>query len=556
MEYKVACPQCRSALKSAKPIPAGTPIKCPRCGTPFTAPAPQPAAMAVPVGVTAVPFGAAAGAGARPPSSPAFTATPPPAGVNGNGHLAPPAPAKKPLSRGAVLGIVAGGVAALLVLAVVLILVCFSGDKKESAASGESGDAQAAASAAQQQKKNPPPPPPLITLPPAEQIKVDMAVQKGMEFLKKQQRPDGRWIGPQQIGYTALSGLTLLEGGLPPSDPAIQKAVKLLRQNEGRITLTYELALTILFLNRLGERTDRELIQKLALRLVAGQSPQGGWTYQCPNLSKEESDQVLSVLKELKHRTPQDLLADPSSAASQLKRRRNLAVLNTQDQPPGAFFGGGDNSNTQFGILGLLAARMHEIPLDNALALINKRFRSSQNGDGRWFYNGRGEVSRPTPKGQLPTMTCAGLLGVAVGFTLQKDAGPKGIVPEEDPVVKQGLDYLAKFIGEPGKVQPGAKPPMEELYFLWSVERVAVLYQLKTIHGKKWYEWGVEVLLANQNADGSWRGGGHGSSNIVDTCFAILFLQRANLAKDLTDKLNELRGVSPALTNRPPGRKD
>src|SRR6185312_8205629 len=38
VEYKVACPQCHSALKSGKPIPAGMKLKCPRCGTLFSAP--------------------------------------------------------------------------------------------------------------------------------------------------------------------------------------------------------------------------------------------------------------------------------------------------------------------------------------------------------------------------------------------------------------------------------------------------------------------------------------------------------------------------------------
>src|SRR6266536_519922 len=38
VEHKVACPQCHSALKSAKPIPAGMKLKCPRCGTMFSAP--------------------------------------------------------------------------------------------------------------------------------------------------------------------------------------------------------------------------------------------------------------------------------------------------------------------------------------------------------------------------------------------------------------------------------------------------------------------------------------------------------------------------------------
>src|SRR5207302_4089676 len=48
--------------------------------------------------------------------------------------------------------------------------------------------------------------------------------------------------------------------------------------------------------------------------------------------------------------------------------------------------GGGDNSNTQFAILGLWAARRHGVPVEKALARADSRFRTSQNGDGGWGY--------------------------------------------------------------------------------------------------------------------------------------------------------------------------
>src|SRR5262249_19240609 len=81
-----------------------------------------------------------------------------------------------------------------------------------------------------------------------------------------------------------------------------------------------------------------------------------------------------------------------------------------------------------------------------------------------------------------------------------------------------------------------------DLYFLWSLERVAVIYDLKKVEGKDWYAWGSAILLASQRPDGSWQDRFPG---VPDTCFALLFLRRANLAKALPD---ELRG--PA---RPPG---
>ncbi len=72
-------------------------------------------------------------------------------------------------------------------------------------------------------------------------------------------------------------------------------------------------------------------------------------------------------------------------------------------------------------------------------------------------------------------------------------------------------------------------------YFLWSLERVAVALDLKTIGKKDWYGWGAEILLANQQRDGSWDG--DYSPAGIDTCFALLFLQRANLARDLTSRI-------------------
>ncbi len=68
-------------------------------------------------------------------------------------------------------------------------------------------------------------------------------------------------------------------------------------------------------------------------------------------------------------------------------------------------------------------------------------------------------------------------------------------------------------------------------YFLWSLERVAVALDLDTLGGKDWYGWGSEIVVANQAADGSWHGEYPATA---DTCFALLFLKRANLTADLT----------------------
>jgi hypothetical protein len=203
-----------------------------------------------------------------------------------------------------------------------------------------------------------------------------------------------------------------------------------------------------------------------------------------------------------------------------------------KDKHDTPIYGRTDNSNTQFALLAVWAARRHGVPATRTLNLITRRFLTSQNGDGSWGYLyklGGGEAERPA-------MTCVGLLGLAVGYGLAHEAGeaPRGVV--QDPRIVGGFAALSKNVGQPsGRME---KLPMKNLYFLWSVERVGVLYNVGTIGGKDWYRWGAEILVANQKQAGNWEGGGyHGADATIDTCLALLFLKRANLATDLATRL-------------------
>jgi hypothetical protein len=72
-------------------------------------------------------------------------------------------------------------------------------------------------------------------------------------------------------------------------------------------------------------------------------------------------------------------------------------------------------------------------------------------------------------------------------------------------------------------------------YFLWALERMAVALNLDTISKKDWYAWGAESLLQSQQADGSWQGD-YGACG-ADTCFALLFLKRANLTSGIAGEV-------------------
>jgi hypothetical protein len=379
--------------------------------------------------------------------------------------------------------------------------------------------------------------PALITLPPEQQAEVNAAVVRGVRYLKTTQADSGTWAagGLPPTGCAALPGLTLLECGVPPGDPNVQKAAEYVRKAAPGLSMTYELSLAVLFLDRLGDPRDEEHIRTLALRLVAGQTATGGWGYECPVLPPPAQKQLASLLADAEGR-PEARLA-PLAGPALLPEVQNLPVArDLRSLKPESFRSFvGDNSNSQFAVLALWVARRHAVPLERTATLVVARYRGSQEASGRWLYT-PGQVFSPSP-------TCAGLLGLAVGQGVAVEKGGPTLPPDQDPAVQKALGYLGGEIGRLANRRKGEPVPMADLYFLWSLERVAVLHGLKTIDGRDWYGWAKEVLLANQQPKGNWQGGRYPSANpLPDTCFALLTLLQANLAKDLTSKLQLLGG--------------
>jgi hypothetical protein len=379
---------------------------------------------------------------------------------------------------------------------------------------------------------------------------INEAIDRGVEALKALQRKDGTWPH-ERIGATALAGLTLLECGVPKSDRSIQDAAKAVRAGSMRLTHTYSLACSVLFLDRLDEALDTPLIESMVVRLLAGQKPSGAWFYDCPSPSEGEVRRLstemdgsrvlkgsrdLSKLPAKGKRTTADL---PREIQAQLKV---VAAFKAADTGLAA-----DNSNTQFANLGLWIGRRYGVPTRTALLAIDKHYRTTQAATGEWGYPSGVTLLMPGTS-HRETMTCAGLLGLATGHGIQVDV--KRARAKDDRVtadiskdthMNAGLKVLAGFIGDPlGWKGTGPAPVAiaglkdRACYFLWSVERIAVMLSLDTIGKKDWYNWGAELLLANQRG-GLWTGGYCGDT--ADTCFALMFLKKVNLVHDLTGRL-------------------
>src|SRR5262249_40311024 len=110
--------------------------------------------------------------------------------------------------------------------------------------------------------------------------KINDAVARGVQFLRKEilegkNRDYYVTDAGANVGVFALGGLPLLECDLPPGDEAVRRAEQEVRAAAPRLTFTYSIALSILFLDRLAkakgkaEPADRELIQRFAVQLMA-----------------------------------------------------------------------------------------------------------------------------------------------------------------------------------------------------------------------------------------------------------------------------------------------
>jgi hypothetical protein len=415
-------------------------------------------------------------------------------------------------------------------------------------------------------------------LPPKEQEEVNKAIDIGVQWLKNTQSGNGHWcFGQHPVGLAALPALTLLECGVPETNSHVQKALRHVRSNIPKLTKTYELALAILFLDRLGDPNDAKWIRTCAMRLVAGQKPSGGWNYDCPPLKARQESDLLTVMRYQRPKKPQDIfmpgtnsllppgliaqgtgmpfdkpmdstLPDKGAYEKALKNLTgNLPRLPALLPPSKAHKLSGrdhtDNSNTQFATLALSAAARHDLPLERALALIAVRFHKSQVPSGGRNYH----FSTPAKAEDVrPAMVGSGLLGLAVGLGLTADPTQLRAAPRRihDPAIEKGFDFLGSYIGKP----LSENDAQINLYTLWTIERCGVLYNRRQIGGKDWYPWGVKLLLQSQRGGGSWNHGHYYTdpasiTPITDTCFALLFLKRANLAKHLTKQLEFIMEV-------------
>jgi hypothetical protein len=305
---------------------------------------------------------------------------------------------------------------------------------------------------------------------------IEQALEKGCEYLIRQQNPNGSWdamgAADKRVGATGLVLLALANAGLDADHPAVKRGLGWLRLQEPNET--YHVSLQTLALAMLSPQADFAILTRNAAWLEAAQVQNGpgagSWTY------------------------------GPSPAG-----------------------GMGDNSNTQYALLALHeAARAGAWVNRDTWVRSQQYFVACNNADGSWGYSGRSAGTG--------SMTCAGIGSIWItseylGTPDARAAGNRvsccggGRAPQ---VLERGLDWLGRRFSV--TQNPGTGSDTWLYYYLYGMERVGRFTARRFIGEHDWFREGAEMLVAAQDRLSGQFTARRLEDATVATSFALMFL--------------------------------
>ncbi len=323
---------------------------------------------------------------------------------------------------------------------------------------------------------------------------VEHAIHEATRYLKQEQREDGSWKdaeGDARTGTTSLVTLALLTAGEPIKSPAVSRALAYLRNFSAEdLGSTYAVSLQTMVLAAAEPDRDRVQLTNNVDWLTRAQIKVG--------------DRVLW----------------PGTWTYTLHKNMN-----------------GDNSNTQYALLGLYAASEVGVPVRPEVWTLARQFwENTQHRDGGWSYTA-------DPKSPASgSMTCAGISSLII-TGLRRFQGQERLI--EDKVedcgaggtninLQRGMDWLAGHFSVSQNFGNGA---FWRFYYLYGMERAGRLTGQRFFGEHDWYREGAERLVRDQNpVQGTWQGVNAESKPVVATSFALLFLAKGR-APVLVNKL-------------------
>jgi RNA polymerase sigma factor (sigma-70 family) len=326
---------------------------------------------------------------------------------------------------------------------------------------------------------------------------VDRAITGGVRFIKSQQQADGSWPDIDQeskTGMTSLATLALLSADQSYDSPAVRKALEYLRVfGPDVLKSTYAISLQTQVFAAADPGRDR-------LRIAA-------------NVEWLEGAQV----------RPNDRVNWPGTwSYSDSKRARP-----------------GDNSNTQYALLGLHAASEAGVPVKPEVwTLARAYWERCQKRDGTWAYT-------PDSPASTASMTCAGISSLIIAGS-HRFRGQEHLKGDEiqncgkqvfDRSLTAGTDWLARDFTVRQNIGNGQQ---WRFYYLNGLERAGRLSGIRFFGANDWYRIGAEELVHDQDRlGGFWQGVFIEANRVLATSFAVQFLAKGR-APVLINKLRHL----------------
>ncbi len=301
------------------------------------------------------------------------------------------------------------------------------------------------------------------------ELRVQRAIERGVAFLVKEQKPDGFWPGEDSThpgGQTSLAALTLVKSGIAADDTHLRDALAALRPVVFKSSYSASVFLML----------QAALIDK-AKTNVAG-----------------EGRDCFEFL-----------------------------LAHQQDGQWAYPWGGADMSNTQFALLGLRAGVQlgFEVPEKTLESCLQALFRW-QRPDGSFPY----EPGRETTGG----MTAATLGGLAVLAELgQRSERIGGLLAKHRADIARGEAWMEQHL-MPEHNPYGEHFWTTSWHYahLWAIERWCGLTNRAKVGPHDWYREIAAWLVDQQQQNGAWSYAG--SPELQDTCFALLFLRRSTIS--------------------------
>ncbi len=220
---------------------------------------------------------------------------------------------------------------------------------------------------------------------------------------------------------------------------------------------------------------------------------------------------------------PQDHAAIREDVDWLLQSQEGGAFTYNNEFPRGGGFSFWDNSNTQYGLLGVWSGAEVgiQIPMD-FWRDVREHWNKYQLPDGEWCY--REDQTDPSR-----SMTLAGIasLLVAQDYLESADYAEQVGRPPYSPELAKALQWLAS---EDNSVI--ALPHTADFYTyysLYGLERTGLASGYKYYGAHDWYRERAADIIAAQKDDGSWGNLGDAFDTVVDTAFSMLFLRAAGI---------------------------